>query len=354
MLIVINLPWLATSFESTRNIFHTLISPLILTTAHEWEQFVPFLEVEMLRLGGGDGALLAKIGSGSGSLSKFYGLHITPNYSTHCLPVWGLPRGDEWLEATLLSTMPPVQVPRSWGLPSREAMTCGVGAELLSGPGRHNQQGCTMKPLGWSLGFPLCGTPLFPLLCVCTLSPSAQSVPLLEATPQSLPLAPLCSSPSPGWPSGSQPHLVEGEQARCMFQTWASATGMLLRGRTGKGQVQIRRADCRSLKGCHLAHLELASDECLIIYDSWDGPGNLWKRRNLCWNSAHMGGRGTGSLAGRHYANLGATVTAASVQGQKGAAGHTRAQAPSALKAGRGWWPALVSSLPHVKPHVGI
>lgn len=124
-------------------------------------------------------------------------------------PVWGLPRGDEWLEATLLSTMPPVQFLRSWGLPSRETMTCGVGAELPSGPGDHNQQGCTMKPLGWSLGFPLCGTPLFPLLCVCTLSPSAQSVPLLEATPQSLPLAALCSSPSPGWPSGSQPHSVE-------------------------------------------------------------------------------------------------------------------------------------------------
>ena len=37
-----------------------------------------------------------------------------------------------------------------------------------------------------------------------------------------------------------------------------------------------------------------------------------------------------------------------------GATGHTRAWAPSALKAGRGWWPALVSALPHVKPHVGI
>lgn len=93
MLIVINLPWLATSFESTRNIFHTLISPLILTIAHEWEQFVPFLEVEMPRLGGGDGALLAKIGSGSGSLSKFYSLHITPNYSTHC-PPFGASQGE--------------------------------------------------------------------------------------------------------------------------------------------------------------------------------------------------------------------------------------------------------------------
>ena len=96
----------------------------------------------MPRLGGGDRALLAKIGSGSGSLSKFYSLHITPNYSTHCLPVWGLPRGEEWLEATLLAPMPPGQLPRSWGLPSREAMTCGVGAELPSGPGGHNQQGC--------------------------------------------------------------------------------------------------------------------------------------------------------------------------------------------------------------------
>ena len=61
-----------------------------------------------------------------------------------------------------------------------------------------------------------------------------------------------------------------------------------------------------------------------------------------------------GSLAERHYANLGATVTAASVGAEGVAAGHTRAWAPSALKAGRGWWPALVSALPHVKPHLGI
>ena len=74
----------------------------------------------MPRWGGGDRALLAKVGSGSGSLSKFYSLHITPNYSTHCLPVWGLPRGEEWLEATLSATMPPGQVPRLvWELNSR-------------------------------------------------------------------------------------------------------------------------------------------------------------------------------------------------------------------------------------------
>lgn len=58
VLIVINLPWLITSFKSTRNIFHTLISSLILPTTHEREQFVPFLEVERSlepRLKGGDG-----------------------------------------------------------------------------------------------------------------------------------------------------------------------------------------------------------------------------------------------------------------------------------------------------------
>ena len=66
------------------------------------------------------------------------------------------------------------------------------------------------------------------------------------------------------------------------------------------------------------AHLELAADARLIIYDSWDGLRNLWKRRNLCWNSAHIGGQSMRSLAERHFANLGATVTAASVQGQKG------------------------------------
>lgn len=58
MLIVINLPWLIISFKSTRNIFHTLISSLILPTTHEREQFVPFLEVERSlepRLKGGDG-----------------------------------------------------------------------------------------------------------------------------------------------------------------------------------------------------------------------------------------------------------------------------------------------------------
>lgn len=39
-----------------------------------------------------------------------------------------------------------------------------------------------MKPLDWSLGLPLWAHP-FPLLCVCPLSPAAQSVPLLQATP---------------------------------------------------------------------------------------------------------------------------------------------------------------------------
>lgn len=37
----------------------------------------------------------------------------------------------------------------------------------------------------------------------------------------------------------------------------------------------------------------------------------------------------------------------------RSSAGHTRARAPSAVQAGRGWWPALANVLPHVKPHVG-
>ena len=69
------------------------------------------------------------------------------------------------------------------------------------------------------------------------------------------------------------------------------------------------------------AHLELAADARLIIYDSWDGLRNLWKRRNLCWNSAHIGGQSMRSLAERHYANLGATVTAASSRGRRGSHG---------------------------------
>lgn len=115
------------------------------------------------------------------------------------------------------------------------------------------------------------------------------------------------------------------------------------------------QGDCRSLKGCHLAHLELPSDARLIIYDSWDGPRNLWKRRNLCWNSAHMGGAGHGEPGREALCKSGSHGYSSICPGAEGgAAGHTRAQAPSALKAGRGWWPALVSALPHLKPHVGI
>lgn len=53
--------------------------------------------------------------------------------------------------------------------------------------------------------------------------------------------------------------------------------------------------------------------------------------------------------------NLGATVTAASVQGQKGSHGsHPEHGLHLYSRLGSGWWPASVSALPHVKPHVGI
>lgn len=44
-----------------------------------------------------------------------------------------------------------------------------------------------------------------------------------------------------------------------------SAAGMLFRGRAGKGQVQVHKAEAE-------AHLDPASDVHAIIYDSWDGP----------------------------------------------------------------------------------
>lgn len=128
----------------------------------------------MPRRGGGDRALLAKLGSGSGSLSKFYSLHITPSYCTLLPPSLrrGAPKG-RGMEATLSATMPSTARSQELGSALREAMTCGVGAELPSGTGGHNQQGCTMKPLDWSLGLPLCGThPLSSPLCLHT-KPSA-------------------------------------------------------------------------------------------------------------------------------------------------------------------------------------
>ena len=102
------------------------------------------------------------------------------------------------------------------------------------------------------------------------------------------------------------------------------------------------------------AHLELAVDARLIIYDSWDGLRNFGREETCAgtvptWGGAHgEPGREALCKSGSHgYSSI--------CPGAEGVAtGHTRAWAPSALKAGHGWWPALVSALPHVKPHVGI
>lgn len=67
--------------------------------------------------------------------------------------------------------------------------------------------------------------------------------------------------------SGGPGNRQEGGQATLVGgpQMQESAAGMLFRGRAGKGQVQVHKAEAE-------AHLDPASDVHAIIYDSWDGP----------------------------------------------------------------------------------
>lgn len=110
-----------------------------------------------------------------------------------------------------------------------------------------------------------------------------------------------------------------------------------------------RGADRRSLKGCHRHtwnwHL------MPVDYDLWHGLRNLWKRRNLCWNSAHMGA-GHGELIGGIMQIWEPRLQHLS-RGRRGSHGSHPARAHLYLLA----WvvaTASVSALPHVKPHVGI